>query len=330
MIEHSWCKYIFSGIINRMVLYHIIFYAALFFVLWMGAGLIISGVDVFSKRLKISPFASSFFVLGLLTSIPEFAVGVTSVVEQKPDIFVGNLLGGIPVLFLLVIPLLAIVGHGVKINHGISSANLLLAFGVIAAPAIASFDRSVSNAEGIVCIALYVLLFFVLEHNKGVMSLANQKSKTKKSLSGSMMIKIIVGTLLVFVSSHFILGETLYFAKLLRVTPYYASLILLALGTNIPELSLAVRSALVGKKDIAFGDYMGSAAANTLLFGIFTLFIHGKTFHIDDFLTTFIGVVGGLAIFYFFSISKKEISRLEAVCLVGLYGAFIWFEFFGG
>ncbi len=311
-----------------MVLYHIIFYASLFFVLWMGAGLIISGVEIFSKRLKISPFASSFFVLGLLTSIPEFAVGVTSVVEQKPDIFVGNLLGGIPVIFLFVIPLLAIIGRGVQINHGISSTNLLLSFGVIAAPAIASLDRSVTNAEGILCILLYILLFFVLERKRGIVSLMNQKSKTKKSLSGSMMVKIIVGTLLVFVSSHYILRETLYFAKLLHVAPYYASLILLALGTNIPELSLAVRSALAGKKDIAFGDYMGSAAANTLLFGIFTLFIHGETFHIDNFLTTFIGVVGGLAIFYFFSISKKEISRLEGIFLVGLYVVFIWFEFF--
>lgn len=313
-----------------MVLNHIIFYAALFFVLWLGAGLIISGVEVFSKRLKISPFASSFFVLGLLTSIPEFAVGLTSVVEQKPDIFVGNLLGGIPVIFLFVIPLLAILGRGVKINHGISSTNLVLAFGVIAAPAIAALDRSISNAEGVMCILLYILLFFVLERKKGLVSLMSQKSKTKKSLSGSMMVKIVVGTLLVFGSSHFILNETLYFARILGVAPYYASLILLALGTNIPELSLAVRSALAGKKDIAFGDYMGSAAANTLLFGIFTLFIHGKTFAIDDFLTTFIGVVGGLGIFYFFSISKKEISRLEAFCLIGLYGAFIWFEFFRG
>lgn len=311
-----------------MVLYHIIFYASLFFVLWMGAGFVISGIEIFSKRLKISPFASSFFVLGLLTSIPEFAVGVTSVVEQKPDIFVGNLLGGIPVIFLFVIPLLALLGRGVKINHGISSANLFLSFGVIAAPAIAAYDRSVSNIEGVACIVLYVLLFFALERKKGVVSLFDKKSKFKKSLSGSMMLKIIIGTVLVFISSHYILSETLYFAKLLHVTPYYASLILLALGTNIPELSLAVRSALAGKKDIAFGDYMGSAAANTLLFGIFTLFIHGETFHIDDFLTTFIGVVGGLAVFYFFSRSKKEISRLEGLCMIGLYAVFIWFEFF--
>ena len=75
------------------ILPRVIIYFSMFFVLWLGAGLIISAVEKASRILKISTFALSFFVLGILTSLPEIAVGVNSVVSNDPEIFVGNLLG---------------------------------------------------------------------------------------------------------------------------------------------------------------------------------------------------------------------------------------------
>ncbi|KKS10427.1 MAG: hypothetical protein UU64_C0004G0024 [candidate division WWE3 bacterium GW2011_GWF2_41_45] len=66
------------------ILLRALVYFLMFIVLWFGSGLIISAVEKASKILKISTFALSFFILGLLTSIPELAVGVTSVVEHDP------------------------------------------------------------------------------------------------------------------------------------------------------------------------------------------------------------------------------------------------------
>ncbi len=78
--------------------------------IWFGAGLIVTAASKFSQKLKLSPFAFSFVFLGILTSTPEFSVGLQAIADHDAEIFVGNLLGGIVVLFLVVIPMLAVFG----------------------------------------------------------------------------------------------------------------------------------------------------------------------------------------------------------------------------
>ena len=101
----------------------------------------------------------------------------------------------------------------------------------------------------------------------------------------------------------------------------------LSLGTNFPELSLALRSVLSGTKEVALGDYMGSASVNTLLFGIFTLLSGGEALQIDNFFFTLVFILVGLGLFYLFTRSKDMISRKEGLVLLFLYILFVIFEF---
>ena len=77
-----------------MIVANVISFFLSFFVVWWGAGLIIDAVGRISRKINLSSFAVSFFVLGLMTSIPELSVGINSVINRDPEIFVGNLLGG--------------------------------------------------------------------------------------------------------------------------------------------------------------------------------------------------------------------------------------------
>ena len=315
-----------------MVLGSIAIFIALCFVLWLGTGLIVSSVDRFSRGFSLSPFSLSFFVLGFMTSIPEMAVGDNALAQGTPDVFVGNLLGGIPVIFLLIIPVLAVLGNGVKVNHEISPVNLLITLGVVTAPALFVVDRTVTNLEGWILILLYLALFVLLEDKKGgILSALLAKRKKKKPVRrsrGFVMFKILFGALMVLGSAHFLLELTLYFANLIGVLPFYVSLIVLSVGTNIPELSIAIRSVLQGRKDIALGGYLGSASANALLFGVLTLLSPAESFNVNHSLVTLFFIVGGLALFYYFYRSRHDISRKEGLMLFGLYALFAFLELY--
>ncbi|HSA83475.1 MAG TPA: hypothetical protein VLF20_01140 [Patescibacteria group bacterium] len=306
---------------------NLLLYLLSFFVLWRGAGLIISSVDKISKRLKLSSFAFSFFILGLLTSIPEFAVGMTAVAEKKPEVFVGNLIGSIPVIFLFIIPLLAVLGNGVKLKNNISSTNLFLAFVVIAAPAFFVLDRRVTNFEGIGMIMMYLGLFLLIQKKNGILDTEHSNILEIKSYSYRDILKVIFGIFLVFISSHFIVENTLYFANLLHISTFYISLIFLALGTNLPELSIAIRSVILKKSEVAFGDYVGSAAANTMLFGVFTLMTTGEVVTVNNFFSPFLILIVGLVMFFIFSRSGHIISKREGVILFLLYVGFVLIEY---
>lgn len=279
---------------------NLLVYLASFFVLWFGAGLIVASVDKISRRLRLSSFAFSFFVLGLLTSIPEFAVGMTALAENKAEVFVGNLIGGVPVLFLFIMPLLAILGKGIKLENNLSAKNLLLSFVVMLIPGLLVMDRRVTNFEAVVMIVMYLLLFFQVQREKGIFDTEHSNVLKLKSYSYTDILKVLLGVGIVFLAGHTVVDKTLYFANMFHVSPFYISLVFLSLGTNLPELSLAIRAVISGKKDVAFGDYVGSAAANTLLFGVFTLVHSGEVVTINNFFKTFLIMTVSLGVFFLF------------------------------
>lgn len=309
-----------------MLLTNLLLYVIGFFFIWLGSGLIVSSVSKFSHRLRLSPFVFSFVFLGLLTSVPEFSVGLQAVADRDAEIFVGNLLGGLLVLFLVVIPLLAIFANGVSLKHELDRKTLLVTLGVILAPSIFVLDKRVTNPEGAILIFLYILLLFLVERKKGIFDRNNKELLNIKAYSYKDLLKIIVGICIVFVSSNIIVDKTMYFAGVFNISAFYISLIVVALGTDLPELTLAIRSSISGKKEIAMGDYIGAAAASTFLFGLFTLLHDGEVLTISNFIVTFIFIATALTIFYVLSRTKNYISRNNGFMMIGVYVFFVLFE----
>lgn len=301
-------------------------YVASFFAIWFGTGLIVRSIDGFSRKLKISQFAISFFVLGILTSIPEMAVGVTSIAERRPGIVVGALLGGIIVIFFLVIPLMAIIGKGLKLGTELSKTNLLFTFAALLLPMVYVLDKKITSAEAIFSILVYVILFFLMQRKDGILDNSNHKLMKLKSYSLIDLFKTIAGVGLVFASSQIIVQKTIVFSEIFRVSPFVISLIFLSVGTNLPELSLGIRSILSRKKDIAFGDYVGSAAANTAILGVMVLLNGGEIQTETNFKLTLTFALIGLGAFYYFAKSHRDISRKEGLALLIIYVAFVLSE----
>lgn len=162
----------------------IFFYLLSFLILWYCSGVIIKSVDHFAHRLKMSSFAVSFFVLGILTSVPEFSVGLNSIINKTPDIFVGNLVSASLVLFVFVIPIMAVFGSGVKMIHQLSDNDLIFALLVVAAPIFLIADNVLTRTESVFLILIYIVLFYFIEKKKGLMQVMKQTNlfKGKKSI----------------------------------------------------------------------------------------------------------------------------------------------------
>ncbi len=309
-----------------MAIIKAVFYPLSFIVLWYSSGIIISIVERFAKRLNLSSFAFSFFVLGILTSIPETSIGINSVINKTPDVFIGNLIGASLMFFVFIIPLLAVFGRGVKMLHQLSENDMIFSLLVVGAPIFLIADNLLTRTEGVFLIIIYGILFYFIEKKKGLMSLVKDVSQIKDKPMIEDWIYLIVAVLVTFLTSRFIVSTTIDIANFLKVSSFVISIIFLPIGSNLPELSLALKSVLMGKKEVALGDYLGSAAANTLLFGILTL-LNGTRINILSYsLRTLIAYLIGLGLFFIFSKSKKEISSYEGKILLLVYLLFVLME----
>lgn len=304
----------------------IILYVFSFIVLWYASDLIISSVDKMSKSIKMSRFALSFFILGMLTSMPEIGVGITSIIENDPQIFVGNLLGGVVVIFLFIIPMLAIFGNGINLTNRMDPGALFMSLIICVAPSFLVADRRVGIFEAILMILLYLITFYIVQRKQNLVE--SFESAVKKNGKHNLVsfLRILIGLVLIFFVSDFIVERTMEFSEVLKISPFVISVVVLSIGTNLPELFIAVRSLKSNNKDIAFGDYIGSATANTLIFGVMVMINGGAIIIPNHFIQRFIFIFIGLILFYFFARSKNRLSRKEAVILLLLYLCFIGVE----
>jgi len=305
---------------------HLLIYLLSFVGIWIGSGIAIKSVERLSRTLRISSFSVSFLILGVFTSIGELSVGVNSILKNDPEIYVGNLIGASIVLFMLIIPLLAITGRSIQIPDKFKGRNLPMSLLVVAMPAILVLDGQIGKTDSLIALGLFVILLISIGAKRGIISQLKSFNPQSGVRVGKELIKIILAVGVIFVASKFVVDQSLYFSKILNVSPFFISLIFIAVGTNIPELSLVVRSIFMKNKQVAFGDYIGSAVFNTFLLGMLTLIYNKTVFLTNSYVVSLVFLVVGLVAFYYFARTKHSISRLEGLFLLALYLLFLTSE----
>ncbi len=310
------------------ILPHLLIYTLSFSGIWIGSGLAIGSIERLSKLLKVSSFAISFIVLGLFTSISEFSVGVNSIIENDPEIYVGNLIGASIVIFMLIIPLLAITGNKIKISPELQGYNLPASLVVIALPVILAMDGKIGRTDAIITLVLFAFLLISIQTRRGLYEKIKSMNANSGTKVGMELLRILFGLAVIFIASKFVVEQTLYFSELLEVSPFLISLLVISIGTNIPELSFVLRSAFMKSNQVAFGDYVGSASFNTFFLGALTLVYGEPVYLTNSYLVSLLFLVGGLIMFYYFARTKNSISRLEGFILLLVYLLFLFVEFY--
>lgn len=306
------------------VLVQILIFIAAGTVIWYFSGVLIQAVDKFARRLNKSGFVVGFFILGFLTSIGEISVATNSLIDGVPQVSIGNLVGASFVILLLIMPLLAIMGDGVKLNGALTGRNLFIALLVILLPALLVIDGNVTFVEGVVALLAYVVLLFAIRNQKHV---AVDMPALDVSISRSAMVfallQMILGTVSIFIAGNILVDQSIYFAGLLGISPSLVGLLLLSIGTNVPEIVIALRAVVQKQQGIAFGGYLGSTATNTVTFALVALLGGPFLLTSTNFFITSILLLIGFILFYLFARSSDSISRKEGFVLLGIYVLFV-------
>lgn len=302
-------------------LFYILIFTTCVVVLFFSSRLIIHGVDHFSKHTKVSSFATSVLLLGVITSFSEMSVGINAILTHNPAIFVGNLIGASFVILIGILPLLAIFSGGIELHGHLDQRRLLFFLVLILAPSFLVLDGHVGRYDALLLILLYGLFFAVFQMNEPSFRMGQMRVLEWKPTVLN-IVKIVIGAVIIYGAGKYLVESAEYFAQLLKVPQFIVSVFMLSIGTNLPELSIAWNSILKKHTEIAFGDYVGSAAANPLLFGVLTLINGPFDLNITGFDYSFLFIVFGYVVFFLFARSKKRITVYEAMILLVIYIAF--------
>jgi len=288
--------------------------------------LVIANIVKLARRLAVPEFTVGFFILGFATSLPEIFVAVNAVMEKTPQLSLGNLLGAILVLLTLIISLPAVLSGGVEIRKVLSSKDIVLSSFVIALPAFFSLDGNLTRLDGAILLFSYLIYVYVLNEDRSFLEKIKSAARKNKVNLFKVMALTSLGVLGIFIFSRFIVEISLDVAQTFFVPPLLVGVLFLSLGTNLPELSLAVKTVISKHKIVGIGDFLGSAAVNTFVVALLCLIYPFKVDDLAGVRKASLFVIAAVILLAIFMRTKRQLTRKEGIMLLSLYAVFLLVE----
>ncbi|WP_417450061.1 calcium/sodium antiporter [Kordiimonas sp.] len=238
-------------------------------VLVWSAGLFIDGAKAVAQRFGMSPLLIGMLVIGFGTSAPEMVVSGLSAAQGNPGLALGNAFGSNITNIALILGVTAVIRP-----LGVHSNVLRKELPVLAVATALVAVLMVDNLLGFYDALLLLLVFAGLTawsvyegRHHGRDSFAASVDHSLGTPQGSMkrsVITLVVGLLLLVVSSQALVWGAVEIAESIGVSDVIIGLTVVAIGTSLPELASSVIAARKGDHEIAFGNVIGSNLFNTL------------------------------------------------------------------
>ena len=290
---------------------------------WLGrsADSIVDSVRILSKKLGIKIFFLGL-ILGLFTSTPELAVGLNSIINNVQAISLGNLLGGIIVLFGLVLGLSAVLNRTIATESSLKHILPLLIYVIL--PIFLGWDGHLGAIDGLILIILYLsLIYYLFAQHRNHDSLNKTASPDHNDSILENIFLAFWGIVFTLLISSVIIRLALIILNDLNLSPFIVGLIIFSLGTNLPELTVTIRSWRSHIKELSLSNLVGSAAANSLLIGFFAfLRPMAVPINVSYYILAMFLVILIITTIYFYK-TGRAITKREGIMLLTIYFAFV-------
>jgi cation:H+ antiporter len=275
-----------------------------------------------ASRIGVSKFIIGVVIAGFGTSLPELATSVYAAFAGSSGVAVGNAVGSNITNIALVLGLACLVGS-VKVRRDIELREGLIAlFIMFFASIFLIHNRDLVRQEGLLFIAVFVAyLFWAL---KNPINHRDPRSQGKLSRS---IIGIMGGLGGVLLGSALLVSSAVAIARFLGVPEAVIGLTMVAVGTSLPELAVALVAAKKGYPTIVLGNIIGSNIMNMLLVLGAASIVAPLTVGPEIF-----GMALPMMLFLSFLLvifmrAWEELRWEKGVLFLGLYAFFLWLSF---
>ena len=283
---------------------------------------------------EVKPLIIGILILGFGTSAPEMLVSGLAAFEDHPELAVGNAFGSNILNIALVLGITAmIVPITVNVKAIIKQWYFLIAYTLITG-ALLLWDKHLGFFDGCILLGLLGLfLWYTFKESKKVHDkFDNLSSNADISQKWIIWRNLLISLVVLLVSAQLIVYAGVNIAERFGIPDLIIGLTIVALGTSLPELAVAITSAIKKQHEMVVGNIIGSNIFNTVAVlaipGLISPVAVPEEIKID-YLTMLILTIF-LAVFFLFSPVTKlkdTISRLEGFGLIMILSIYIYIRF---
>lgn len=302
-------------------------------VLVKSGTLVVKALTRIAQFLKWREFILSFILMAFATSIPEFFVSVASAWHFRTDLAFGNIIGSNIINLTLVIAISVFIAKELTTKSPLFQKTSFYTILISLLPVILILDKEISRADGIILLFCFFFYFLKIyqkrkDYNKIISDHLKRDFREFKLFLKDlgMFFASLLGLL---ISAEIIVRSALFIADFFNCPLVIIGTLIIAFGTNLPEIIFGIKSITLGHKEMVLGGVLGSVVVNSsLILGVSFLISPLK---ISKFSPYIIGIIFTLLVAFFFFIFEKtnrKITKREGGFLLILYFLFVFFEIF--
>mgnify|MGYP002625960420 CR=1 FL=1 len=294
--------------------------------LYFGSDWLVKGGKGLALRLGVPPFVIGLTILAFGSSAPECITSIVS--THNPDIIVGNVIGSNIANIGLAIGL-----AGLMSPMAAKYSTMRFELAVMVLTAIVLFLLAFIGYAGlyvgiVFVVSLFVFVYLVYRMKKndkeGQEAYTSDVDEDEVPMGYPILVALVIlGLVMLYFGARFFVDGAVELASMLGMSELLIGLIVVAVGTSLPEICISVIASRHGENDMAVANIVGSNIYNILfVLGIGACLVDvpipetALYFHLPVMLLL-------TAIMVLATRFKDRISRPVAACLVVIYIAYV-------
>ncbi|HUM64655.1 MAG TPA: calcium/sodium antiporter [Chitinophagaceae bacterium] len=306
-------------------------------IITLGAEFLLRGASTMAAMLGIRPIIIGLTVVSVGTSLPELAVGITAVSEDKGALAIGNI-AGTNVLNILFILGLSAALRPLPLQMRTMRLNVIVMIITAVLLIVMSLDGRLSRLEGIIMVACSVLYILIV-----IRASSKETASVRKEFAEEFSPVVLVekrgwkiwvlnivfllgGMALTMLGANLLVSGATSIAQAMGVSDAVIGLTIVAIGTSAPELATTIMATIKNDRDVAIGNLIGSSISNVLVILGFTCVAAADGVDVsDDILWFDLPLAAAVAIVcYPVFRSGSRVSGFEGILFVSAYLVYLF------
>jgi len=304
----------------------VIFVIAMGVLIW-GADVIIEQSERIALKFKIPEFIIGATLIALGTSLPEMAASIAASYNAKPDIAIANVIGSNILNITLVLATVFLISKKINPSRDFFAKDSTWALVPVLVFILMIFDGMISRFDAALLLLLMgAYLLFLLQDAKNIPDLEDLEELeelNKNSFSwGKVIPLLILGFILVIVGAHFTVESASGIARDFGISEWVIGIIMISLGTSLPELVVSISAAAKGKVDMAIGNIIGSNMANTTVVLGAAAMVHPMPINASAYMFDIATMIIATLLLVFIT-ANKLYTKAAGISLIIILGLFL-------
>lgn len=296
-----------------------------FLIIIKASDVLVDSASSIAIKWKVPKMIIALTIVAFGTCTPELAISFNSISSGNGSMALANVIGSCIINIFLIIGLASFIQPILIKNQTIKKEMpilIIVTLGLIVLILNKMFLSNLGNVlnryDGIILILLFsVFIYYIISFVRRSRDI--KQTSIMKYPFFKAIIYLIISIVVITLSSNLIVDNALIIANNFNISQKIITLVVIVIGTSLPELIMTIIAARKNEFEMAIGNIIGTNIFNMGIVLGLPITIIGKLTIIDFSIIDLLFLFLSSFLLFIFARSEKKISKLEGIIMILMF-----------